>query len=227
MNHTASNSLSEPTAERILLQLKTQGPQSTTALAKAIQITAEAMRQQVQKLVDAGLLQGQTERSSSAGRPRQLWTLTRAVHARFPDAHAQLALDLITSVRSLFGDTGVDRLIDARREESRQLYLESIGQARSIGDRVRKLAAVRDREGYMARAERDGQDWLLIEDHCPICAAAQACQGFCRAELELFQEVLGADTRVVREQHLLAGARRCVYRISPSRSITTPIRVDA
>jgi predicted ArsR family transcriptional regulator len=227
LNPTPPNNLSEPTAERILLRLKTHGPQSTTALAEAIEITAEAMRQQVQKLVDAGLLQGRTERSSGAGRPRQLWTLTRAGHARFPDAHAQLALDLITSVRTLFGDAGVDRLIDARREESRHLYLESVGQGRGIGDRVRKLAAVRDREGYMARAERDGQDWLLIEDHCPICAAAQVCQGFCRAELELFQEVLGPDTRVVREQHLLAGARRCVYRISPNRSITTPIHVEA
>ena len=77
-----------------------------------------------------------------------------------------------------------------------------------------RLAQLRAAEGYMARVEEDGQDWLLIEDHCPICAAAQSCQGFCRSELQLFQEVMGREAVVRREEHLLAGARRCVYRVS-------------
>ncbi len=66
----------------------------------------------------------------------------------------------------------------------------------------------------MARLEQDGEDWLLIEDHCPICAAAQTCQGFCRAELRIFQEVIGTQATVTREEHLLSNARRCVYRVS-------------
>ena len=75
------------------------------------------------------------------------------------------------------------------------------------------ITAVRDEEGYMARVEADGEDWLLIEDHCPICAAARTCQGFCRSELQLFQEVVGPHASIVREQHVLANAMRCVYRI--------------
>lgn len=216
----------DPPAERILRQLKTQGPQGTTALAEALDITAEAVRLQVQKLLDDDLITGQQERAAGAGRPRQLWSLTAAGHAHFPDAHAQLAVDLIASVRALFGDAGVDRLVDARRDDNRRAYLESIGNARNLGERVKRLAAIREHEGYMARAERDGRDWLLIEDHCPICAAAQTCQGFCRAELELFREVLGEQAQVVREQHLLAGARRCVYRISPRRPLNTPVRLQ-
>lgn len=216
----------DPPAERILRQLKTQGPQGTAALAEALDLTAEAVRQQVQKLLDDGFIVGQQERAAGAGRPRQRWSLTAAGHARFPDAHAQLAVDLIASVRALFGDAGVDRLVDARRDDNRRAYLESIGNARNLGERVKRLAAIREHEGYMARAERDGRDWLLIEDHCPICAAAQTCQGFCRAELELFREVLGDEAQVVREQHLLTGARRCVYRISQRRPLNTPVRLQ-
>jgi len=204
----------EATAERILFQLKTVGPQGTTALAESLGLTTEAVRQQVQKLVDAALIVGEAERGSGAGRPRQCWVLTDAGHARFPDTHAQLAVELIASVRTLFGDAGVDRLIDARRADSRRSYLDHLASARSLGERVRRLAGLREREGYMARAEREGSDWLLIEDHCPICAAATACQGFCRSELMLFQDVLGPEVKVVREQHLLAGGRRCTYRIS-------------
>jgi predicted ArsR family transcriptional regulator len=84
-----------------------------------------------------------------------------------------------------------------------------------LSDRVRALARLRTMEGYMAQGkrQRDGS-FLLIEDHCPICAAAQACQGFCRSELEVFEAALGADVSVTREEHLLSGGRRCVYRIA-------------
>ncbi|HCH71276.1 MAG TPA: MarR family transcriptional regulator, partial [Ochrobactrum sp.] len=75
-----------------------------------------------------------------------------------------------------------------------------------------ELAAFRSAEGYMADAEKqeDGS-WLFIENHCPICAAADACQGFCRAELQVFRAVLGPDVSVNRTEHILAGARRCAY----------------
>jgi predicted ArsR family transcriptional regulator len=53
-----------------------------------------------------------------------------------------------------------------------------------------------------------------MENHCPICAAATLCQSFCRSELEIFQDVLGPGARVERTDHILAGARRCAYRIS-------------
>ena len=60
---------------------------------------------------------------------------------------------------------------------------------------------------------RDGS-FVLVENHCPICAAARACQGFCRDELGLFRRIL-VGAKVERTEHLLAGARRCAYRIEP------------
>ena len=68
----------------------------------------------------------------------------------------------------------------------------------------------------MAEWQTDDDDgYLLIENHCPICAAAALCQGFCRSELAIFQTVLGAQASIERIDHLLAGARRCAYRITP------------
>jgi predicted ArsR family transcriptional regulator len=56
--------------------------------------------------------------------------------------------------------------------------------------------------------------WLLIENHCPICSAAQECQQFCKTELDTFQAVLGTQASVERIDHLLAGARRCAYKVT-------------
>ena len=69
----------------------------------------------------------------------------------------------------------------------------------------------------MAAVEPDPEGgFLFIENHCPICAAAAACSGLCRAELELFRRTLGPDVTVERTDHILAGARRCAYRVRPA-----------
>jgi predicted ArsR family transcriptional regulator len=207
------NNESLSTADRILFRLKTRGPAATAVLAQELKMTAEAARLQVQKLLADELIEGMQEAATGAGRPKQNWQLSSAGHARFPDSHAHLTVQLIGSIRQLFGEEGLDRLITQRENEMRQDYMQSCRGLSSIPKKLEKLADLRAAEGYMARVEKQGKDWLLIEDHCPICAAAQSCQGFCRSELQLFQEVIGAEATVVREEHLLAGARRCVYRI--------------
>ena len=201
-----------PTADRILFLIKSRGPTSTARLALALGLTPEAARQQVQKLVAAGWLEGLQEAAAGVGRPRQNWVLTEAGQRRFPDTHAQLTVQLIGSVRQLFGEQGLERLISQREADARTVYQQRC-HGKTVAKRLEQLAVVRSEEGYMARIERDGKDWLLIEDHCPICAAARSCQGFCRSELQLFQDIIGGDSRITREQHLLAGATRCVYRV--------------
>jgi predicted ArsR family transcriptional regulator len=83
-----------------------------------------------------------------------------------------------------------------------------------LGERVARLAEARSREGYMAEAKTEGGGYLLVENHCSICVAATACQGFCRAELDTFREVLGPDASVERTEHIVQGDRRCAYRVS-------------
>ncbi|MBV9540970.1 MAG: hypothetical protein JO167_06855 [Alphaproteobacteria bacterium] len=64
------------------------------------------------------------------------------------------------------------------------------------------------------RREPETGEWLFVENHCPICAAARLCTGLCREELALFHRVLGKDIKVERLSHILAGAGRCAYRVT-------------
>jgi predicted ArsR family transcriptional regulator len=121
---------------------------------------------------------------------------------------------LITHVKTLFGEAGLHQLIDARESQARVSYAARMQAAPDLAARLQALAAIRREEGYMAevRQEPDGS-WVLAENHCPICAAATQCQQFCRSELALFQQLLGPEVNVRRDEHILAGARRCAYRI--------------
>jgi predicted ArsR family transcriptional regulator len=205
------------TAERLLLLLKTRGSQSAAALGGALGTTGEAARQQLVKLAEAGLVESAPQRAG-VGRPLQLWSLTTLGHARFPDGHADMVTGLIAGIRREFGDDALDRLISAREAETFTRYEGALAGATTLRDRIAALTGLRSSEGYMAGWEEDENGFLLVENHCPICAAAAACQGFCRSELDLFRRVLGPQARVERTEHIQAGARRCAYRIHPQPS---------
>jgi len=223
MNYTR-NSLDNDASRSVDLlvrHLKVHGGSSTTALAQVLGMSAEAVRQHLVKLVQQGLIE--SERSSSGvGRPKQLWTLTTAGHARFPDTHAQLTVHMIQAIAQVFGAQGMQRIIENRSEQQLAEYQAMLSSSSSLVERLTLLARLRDAEGYMARVECDGMDFLLIEDHCPICAAATACQGFCTAELRQFQCLMDGWAEVTREEHLLHQARRCVYRFRATQALRPP-----
>lgn len=204
-------------ADRLLSLIKRRGPQRAGDLARALEITSEAARQHLLQLADAGLVASESRRGG-VGRPSKLWSLTAAGHARFPDTHAELTVQLIDAVRESLGDGALDQIIRKREAEIRRSYRAALSGARTLGTRVARLTEVRVREGYMAEWRKDGDGFLLVENHCPICTAAAACQGFCRSELQIFRDALGPDARVERVEHILAGARRCAYRIAPAAS---------
>jgi len=62
-----------------------------------------------------------------------------------------------------------------------------------------------------ARSRRGGPAhyWQYVEPE------ARLCTGICREELTLFQRVLESEVAVERVTHILEGAGRCAYRVTP------------
>lgn len=208
--------------DRILFLLKTGGATTAARLAGRLGISAQAAREQLGALHGEGLVTYADE-AGGRGRPKRLWSLAEKAQSRFPDTHAELTVELIGAIRSELGARALDKLIVRRERETFERYAQALAACRRLDLKVRKLAELRSAEGYMAEVQPtpDRKGLLLIENHCPICAAARACQGFCRAELEVFRDALGPGATVEREEHLLTGARRCAYRITRRRGAAT------
>jgi len=200
-------------AERVLMALKMHGAMSAAALGNMLGTTGEAARQQLARLAEERLVVA-TSQASGVGRPTQRWTLTPAAQARFPDTHAGLTVQLLDIIRSSLGQDALDTMISTREDITRNAYETALADSLSLRDKVATLVQLRSAEGYMAdwREEADGTI-VLVENHCPICAAATACQGFCRAELDVFRAVLGPSAEVTRTEHIVSGGRRCTYSI--------------
>lgn len=220
----ANSDRNAPARDRVLFQLKTRGPATPAAVAERLGITEVAVRQHLRRLEAEGLVEA-VEARRGVGRPARVFAVTPAAAAHFPDTHAELTTELLAAMRAAFGERGLDRIIGTRSAAQQRAYAARLQGARSLGERVERLAAARAAEGYLAECSRlpDGA-YLLVEHHCPICIAAQTCQAFCRDELAVFRAVLGPAAQVERTDHLLAGARRCAYRITPRASGTSRAR---
>lgn len=203
-----------PDNEKAVWILKKRGPQPLVALAKELQMTTEGARFHLLKLAHDGLVEATTE-IKGRGRPQQIWSLTKQGHARFPDTHAELSVKLIKMMHETLGEEAVQTVIAANEKSGIDKYTGELADCVDLESKIRQLAEVRDREGYMAEYLKDEDGYLLIENHCPICAAAQMCQKFCKSELNTFQAVLGENVTIKRIDHIIAGARRCAYRIIP------------
>ena len=206
------------TRRAITKLLKTEGPIDSAQLGQRLGLTAMAVRQHLYALQREGLVASE-ERPVPIGRPAKFWRLTREADHLFPEAYAELSVALIDSVKDAFGEEGLERVLTSRCARQRADYGKRIKLHDSLDRKLAELAKVRSEEGYMAEVRReDDGSFLLVENHCPICAAANACQGFCSTELDLFRSVLGSSVTVERAEHIIKGDSRCVYRVKPQKA---------
>ena len=205
------------TRRAIIQLLKTEGPLTSAQLAARLELTAMAVRQHLYELESEKFVSVE-ERPVPIGRPAKYWHLTRTADRFFPDAYAELSVSLIDALDDAFGAEGLKRIVESRTARQEANYSERIPASAPVGRKLRELARIRTEEGYMAEVKpADKGSYLFIENHCPICVAATRCQGFCSAELGLFRKVLGSGVAVDREEHIISGARRCAYRVTPVR----------
>ncbi|MVT12174.1 helix-turn-helix transcriptional regulator [Chitinophaga tropicalis] len=205
--------ITKATADRFLQLLKTKGPQTAATLAAALQITGEGARLQLLKLAEEGLVVSATT-SKGVGRPVQLWNLTPLGHAHFPDNHAELTLQLLETIREELGEEALEAVVAARELQQQNKYMVALEGITDLADRLNQFAIIRTSEGYLAewKAEEDG--FVFIENHCPICCAATKCANICTSELRTFKNIMGDGVNISRSDHIIAGDRRCVYRIT-------------
>ena len=214
MAGATSRSGESKTRRAIVKLLKTEGALDSARLAKKLRVTPMAVRQHLYALQKEKMVNAE-ERPVPLGRPAKFWKLTREADRLFPDAYAELSVALLDAVGETFGSSGVDRLLHTRLARQKRDYAVRIDRDAPLSKKLQQLAKIRSEEGYMAEVHAEGpKAFVFLENHCPICAAATACQGLCATEIELFQSVLGPGVTISRTEHIIGGERRCAYRMT-------------
>ena len=192
-----------------------RGALPSSVMAEELGISSMAVRQHLRELGEAGDVTSE-DVSRGKGRPTKFWKLTANANRHFSDRHRDLILDLLIGLSETVGSEGMDALLKRRGTAQVEVYSKKVDRSASLFRQAKALAKLRSEEGYMADVEKDEAGvCYLVENHCPICAAAENCAGFCAGELSVFQQTFGDAVSVERTEHLMTDSRRCVYRIAP------------
>ena len=205
----AENPHMQETRSQILKLIKLQYSITVNELAEALSISSMGVRQHLAVLEKDGLVEFHREKPKR-GRPIHLYQLTEKGNDLFPSSYESFALNLLHEMGRLDGCGLINKVLRGRVKSHEESYAKRL-EGKSLAEKVKILAEIRDEEGYMAEFSEDDEDYVLVEHNCPIVSIAEEYPHVCETELALFRRSLGQ--KIDREEHLMNGSHRCSYRI--------------
>jgi DeoR family transcriptional regulator, suf operon transcriptional repressor len=201
----------------VLYSVRRRGEATAEQVAASLDMTVSGARQHLSALVEAGLATAAetAEPTGKRGRRALVYSVTPTGDALFPKAYGELTNELLGYLDDEEPET-VNRLF-ARRRDARivgaQARLE--GKA-TLEERVAELSRILDEDGYLASWEAVGDgSYRVVEHNCAIWAVASRYGQACSSEIDFISTVL-PDATVERIQHMVEGAKRCAYLITPA-----------
>jgi predicted ArsR family transcriptional regulator len=148
-------------------------------------------------------------RPQKMGRPEMVYRLTRRSHDLFAADSNQVTLELLNSVRDIYGANAPEKLL-YNVFEKRTAELKTKVKGDTVAERAKWMARQRDSEGYMAQflpAEKDGPQ--ILECHTPILNLLEKYPIIARLEQDMFEAIIG--TKVRREETRNSGLYECAF----------------
>lgn len=190
-------------------------------LAASLDITYEAVRQQIAELVRAGWVTTRRApppaEAAAAGRPgpkpgpaSRRYRLSVAAEHLFPKHYDELSVELVQHVLERFGGTGVAAIL-SRMTDARVARWAPLLEGLAFEEKLKALSSLyEDKDAYMQVEWKAGAP-ALIERNCPFFSVAQKHPAICSVSVNTLERLLGF--KVVREQRFQAGHGRCLFRV--------------
>jgi DeoR family suf operon transcriptional repressor len=166
-------------------------------LAAALGVTATAIRQRLDRLMKAGLVQ-RSAVSKPRGRPSHAYSLTEAGHRLGGDNFRDLALVLWREIRGIRDRQVRSGLIGRIGAALAAGYRDRVG-GDSPAERIEQFATLlQEREICCSvdRVEQTGELTVLTSHTCPFPELAEEDRGICAAERMMLEELSGTDVRL-------------------------------
>jgi DeoR family transcriptional regulator, suf operon transcriptional repressor len=200
----------EPTREKIISMLKKKGKMTVSELADHFGITHIAIRHHLNALQKSNLVEGHEERHG-IGRPHTVYQLTIAALERNSSNYFTFTNMLLKQLKQQLPTEMVERLF---ADIASQMAGDLAGQLEGfpLDQRLERLVAVMEKEGYMARIDTIGPNqYRLTELTCPYRKISLQHPEICLLDESLFSRVLGAN--VEKKSCIRTGSEECTFSI--------------
>jgi len=201
------------TKQDILHYLLKHSQATAQELAKALEVSPQAIRRHLKDLEAEGLI-GHRAVQAGMGRPNYAYELSRSGRDQFPEHYDQFALSLLDTLAETVGREQMGTILRKQWERKALEYRARLGTG-SLQERVANLVELRKAEGYMAEwhtpeDSNDTTQFIIAEYNCAISHIAESFPTVCGHELEMFAVALQGCT-VERTHWLVNGEHRCGY----------------
>ncbi len=201
------------TKQDILNLLLKQGQAKAQALAEMLGISPQAIRRHLKDLQDEGLILHEAVQAGM-GRPNLIYQLSQAGRDQFPDRYETFAVSLLDALADSIDKAQFNDILRKQWERKALEYREQVGQG-SLQERLARLVALRQAEGYMAEyhaLEAEQPQYVITEYNCAISHIAESFPTVCGHELEMFALAL-EGCKVERTHWMADGEHQCGYRV--------------
>jgi predicted ArsR family transcriptional regulator len=197
--------------DTILAFLKTRGHATLGEVATHLEVSKQAAMRHLEALEAAGLATVASAESGRPGRPENVYRLTAAAAARFPDGHRELTGELVD-----FLTTEQLKVFFERRAARLEAEYAPRLAGLDFEGRVRELARLASEHGHMAEVVELGEGGLAIRHcNCPIQDVAARTGLPCVNEQQMYERLLG--TEVARTTWMAESADHCTYEMKENK----------
>lgn len=200
--------------QQILTFIKQQGETTNAAIAERLNVSYEAVRQQLRQLEAAQLVIAHKKRlqGQRAGRPTRLYTLSAAGDHLFPKAYDELAVALIDTLGTALGPEALRQVLAAFTDENVRQWAPHL-QDKSLLERLEALKGIYlEDDAHMEVDQEEASGELrLVERNCPFLNVATRRPALCSVTVSTLSRLLGHV--VTREKRFQNGDGRCVFRV--------------
>ena len=182
----------------VIETLSQSGPQPVRVLARAAHLSTMAMRYHLTLLAREGLIvQQETARRGTVGRPQSLYALADEALERLPKKYNILAAQLLEEIGDTLGAKETRALLrrTGRRTAASAPPLRSGAGPQARMNRATKFLSDR---GYLARWEQTHGELLLNVCNCPYRQVAQEHREVCDMDHAMIGALVDAPLKMTR-----------------------------
>ena len=208
--------------QQILTFIKQQGQTTNAAIAEHLNVSYEAVRQQLRQLEIAQLVVSRKKgpEGQRVGRPTRVYTLSAAGDHLFPKAYDELAVELIDTLAAVLGPDALRQVLASFTDQKVRQWTPDL-QDKSLLERLKALKGIYLEDDAYMEVDQDevSGELRLVERNCPFLNVASRRPALCSVTVSTLIRLLGY--KVTREKRFQDGDGRCVFRVHLDQPVNT------
>jgi len=180
-------------------ELKLAGGLPASELSSRLGVSYMSAKQYCEDLRKLGYVERSRVPRTEVGRPEIFYRLSGKADMLFPAAGVGFTLQLLETVRALFGDSAPERLLFVHFQQQQERWQHQLDALPSLRERLALLTALREKEGCVVRWIDTPDEPLRMEEfHHPLREVYVRFPRGVVTELRMMEALLG--TRIRRQE---------------------------